>query len=351
MPIGRLAPLSTSRSWGRLRPLLLPFRHGGGSGTGPAAWGGAAGGNKRRFTTQAAELVRRSLQPNYFVHAGNVLLLVAINQSDMLNLRVLSISASLCGILYNLLQPRPLIPPACWGVFFVGCHIYQLSVLLRERAHISLGEDEEKAYNMAFLPFGITPRTFLDILEKASARWCHLDEGQFASKRGDLMDDVHYLVEGEVEVLSATDDKFLRLLPGKGGWLGEFFDPNQKDDYWEVEHRFPVSHKCVSPSGCRTLAFNRKALHDTLAQNPRLGCTATKAVVSDLWGKLHRSLPEARRNTYKAMLELALSDGKLDERELKLLGDFKKRHRISDEEHEAFLAELGVAPEAFKSKP
>ena len=45
-------------------------------------------------------------------------------QKDMLQLRSLSVTASLFGIAYNLLQPSPLWAPAAWGGFFISCHLW-----------------------------------------------------------------------------------------------------------------------------------------------------------------------------------------------------------------------------------
>ena len=36
-------------------------------------------------------------------------------------------------------------------------------------------------------------------------------------------------------------DKVVNILPGKGSWLGEFFDPAEPDDYWET----PRSHRAT----------------------------------------------------------------------------------------------------------
>jgi hypothetical protein len=33
----------------------------------------------------------------------------------------------------------------------------------------------------------------------------------------------------------------VNILPGKGSWLGEFFDPAEPDDYWET----PRSHRAT----------------------------------------------------------------------------------------------------------
>lgn len=34
----------------------------------------------------------------------------------------------------------------------------------------------------------------------------------------------------------SAQDKVVNILPGKGSWLGEFFDPAEPEDYWETPH-------------------------------------------------------------------------------------------------------------------
>jgi len=264
-------------------------------------------------------------------------------------LRALSIVASALGICYNLLQPIPLWAPAAWGVFFIGCHGYQLQELFRERESITLSEAEQDAYEKAFLPHGFTPRQFLDIMKQAEVKWTTYHKGEFIAKRGTPMSRLHFLLSGEVEMVSKSEDGMDTLRPGKGGWLGEFYDPSQAEDYWDQEHNHPVSYKCVSEN-CQSLALLRKALHHTLISNPRLEASATKAEIADLWGKLHRSHPEHRRRTYNAMLQIALSDGKLDPNERSLLADFRSRHNITSEEHEEFVLASGWTLKDFDAQ-
>jgi len=289
---------------------------------------------------------------HYFVHIGNAIVLCAINQTDMLNLRALSIIASSFGVLYNLLQPTPLLAPAAWGLFFISCHVYYMAELLRERQQVVLTPDKEKVYEMAFLRFGFTPRQFCDILEKAQARWYRFSEGEFVNKRGDTLRDINFLVEGEVHMISATGDYVKRFSPGKGAWLGEFFDPNmteqQRARFLLEEQTHCMSWKCASRE-CRTLALSKRLLHEHFEANPRLKEAALSAQVYDLWGKLHRSIPESRRLAYQQMLEVALSDGTVDDRERALLEAWRERHRISEQDHVAFLAALSWSEDEFRA--
>ena len=291
---------------------------------------------------------------SYFVHFGNCIVLLAINQTDMMHLRGLSIGASCCGIAYNMLQPNPLVAPALWGVFFIGCHTYQISILLREQQEVRLSDDEEAAYQRAFVRFGFTPRQFLDILEAAQppppaegGAFATHGHGATIHARGSPMDTISFVLEGEVEMVSTTDDGMSTVHPGKGGWLGEFYDPNIPSDYWEKPHTHPISYRCVDRAGCRTFQLARQAMHETIAANPRLHAMATRAEVDDLWGKLHRAPANLRRRSYQAMLEVAVSDGEVSASERRLLDEFRERHGVEEAEHSKYLEQLGWTEAEF----
>merc|ERR1719492_70866 len=160
--------------------------------------------------------------------------------------------ASFCGIGFNMLQPRPLIAPACWGVFFICCHVFQISILWRERRHISLSEDEELAYESAFLRYGFTPRQFIDVINSCQVRFKSFSTDATIHRKGDDMETIDCLLEGEVQIISTTGDPMGKTKPGKGGWLGEFFDPNMDPTYWDKPHNYRISYNCISEGGCRT---------------------------------------------------------------------------------------------------
>ena len=57
----------------------------------------------------------------------------------------------------------------------------------------------------------------------------------------------------------------VNILPGKGSWLGEFFDPAEPEDYWEKPHVHHVTwwydrlRDCVvGVSCCELTAFTRE---------------------------------------------------------------------------------------------
>ena len=64
------------------------------------------------------------LDPSYFIHAANVLLLMAYSVRDILWLRLCALASSLIAIPYFILQPTPLWAPISWSVLFAAINIF-----------------------------------------------------------------------------------------------------------------------------------------------------------------------------------------------------------------------------------
>eukprot|EP00466_Bigelowiella_natans_P006452 jgi/Bigna1/135160/aug1.28_g9868 len=306
---------------------------------------------RRAYLKVAFSKVRMQLgeRAAFFVHVGNALALFGATQTDVLSLRMFMISATACGITFNLLQPKPLFAPACWGVFFLAVHGYQILKLLQERRVVQLTQKEEDLYNKAFMQFKFTPRLFLDVLNKSDARWRSFPEGGVIQARGEPMPAVHYLLSGNVSVFNGTNGHVVDLEPGSGAWLGEFYDPNYdlKVVHEINEEASPVTYKCASKN-CRTVRFCRATLQKFISGNPRLANAAVRAEVDDLWAKIRTSRSQQPKQTYKAMLNVAVSDGRIDPQERCMLRAFGKRQGITVTEHEAMLASVGWTPKEFE---
>ena len=91
-----------------------------------------------------------SFNPNYFIHAANVLLLVAYSVRDMLWLRLFAVAASLISLPYFVLQPTPQWAPIAWSVVFAGINGFQSWRLYLERRPVKLTPDEEEVRRLAF---------------------------------------------------------------------------------------------------------------------------------------------------------------------------------------------------------
>jgi hypothetical protein len=91
-----------------------------------------------------------SFNPNYFIHAANILLVVAYSVRDILWLRVFAVAASLISFPYFVLQPTPQWAPIAWSVVFAGINAFQSWRLYLERRPVKLTADEEDVRRLAF---------------------------------------------------------------------------------------------------------------------------------------------------------------------------------------------------------
>src|SRR6201987_2403694 len=115
-----------------------------------------------------------SFNPNYFLHAANVLLLVAYSVRDILWLRLFAVAASLISIPYFLLQPAPLWVPIGWSSVFAAINLLQSWRLFVERRPVKLTPEEEEVRRLAFED--LPPRKVLQVLSVGS--WTTVDTGE-----------------------------------------------------------------------------------------------------------------------------------------------------------------------------
>jgi len=85
-----------------------------------------------------------SFNPNYFLHAANVLLLVAYSVRDILWLRLFAVISALIAIPYFVLQPARLWVPIGWSCVFAAINLFQSWRLFVERRIVKLTQEEER---------------------------------------------------------------------------------------------------------------------------------------------------------------------------------------------------------------
>jgi len=137
-----------------------------------------------------------SFSPNYFIHAANVLLLVAYSVRDILWLRLFAVGASLISIPYFVLQPTKLWAPLSWSVVFAAINLLQSWRLFIERRPVKLTPDEEEIRRFVFRD--LPPRKVLQVLSIGS--WTTLEVGQRLTEQGKLSETVSLIVRGKVRV-------------------------------------------------------------------------------------------------------------------------------------------------------
>src|SRR5438094_10406365 len=103
-----------------------------------------------------------SFSPNYFIHAANVLLLVAYSVRDILWLRLFAVGASLVSIPYFVLQPTKLWAPLSWTIVFAAINLLQPWRLFIERRPVKLTPEEADIRPLLFRD--LPPRKVLQVL-------------------------------------------------------------------------------------------------------------------------------------------------------------------------------------------
>ena len=70
---------------------------------------------------------------NVLINAANILFVLTYFTTDMLRLRLLSVVATACVLVYFYSQPEPLMTVVAWNLVFLVLNIVQLAQMLRSR--------------------------------------------------------------------------------------------------------------------------------------------------------------------------------------------------------------------------
>ena len=142
------------------------------------------------------KVIMTSFNSNYFIHAANVLLLVAYSVRDILWLRLFAVAASLISLPYFVLQPTPQWAPIAWSVFFAGINSFQSWRLYLARRPVRLTHDEEEVRRLAFAQ--LPSRKVLQLVSLGS--WITAAPGDRLIEHGTAARAIALLVRGKVRV-------------------------------------------------------------------------------------------------------------------------------------------------------
>ena len=82
---------------------------------------------------------------------GSICTLVGFTRSDVLELRMLSVTGSLCGVIYQGVQPKPMWPPIVWSMLFGGVNAWKIFEIVNERkGTVRLTAQQEEIYVQHF---------------------------------------------------------------------------------------------------------------------------------------------------------------------------------------------------------
>ena len=137
-----------------------------------------------------------SFNPNYFIHAANILLLVAYSVRDILWLRLFTVAAALISIPFYVLQPTTLWAPLLWSAVFAAINLFQSWRLFLERRPVKLTPEEEEVRRLVFRD--LPPRKVLQVL--GIGFWTNAETGERLIERGKRVEAVSLVVRGKVRV-------------------------------------------------------------------------------------------------------------------------------------------------------
>ena len=216
-----------------------------------------------------------TVNPNYFIHAANVLLLVAYTVRDILWLRLFALASSLIATPYFALQPTPLWEALGWSVLFAAINLFQSWRLFVERRPVRLTEEEEHVRQLVFRD--LPPRKFLQVLSLGAGRTAQA--GEYLLERGKPAESVSLIVRGTVRV--TRDERVLGEL-GAGEIVGSAL----------ILTGAPADVDAVAVEQVRSVRWDVGPLDRYLAGNPETRVVVQSYLARDLAGKLSRTLSQ-----------------------------------------------------------
>jgi len=214
--------------------------------------------------------------PDYFIHAANILLLIAYSVRDVLWLRLFAVAASLIAIPYYVLQPSMLWAPLTWSVVFAAINLFQSWLLFIERRLVQLTSEEEEVRRLAFQD--LPPRKVLQVLSIGS--WITAEVGERLMERGKLPDSVSLIVRGKVRV---TKD---------GRMLGELIAGDLVGSAL-ILSGIPSNVDAVTVEPLRAMRWQVETLQKYLSVNPETRTVVQRHLARDLAGKIGRLVTDS----------------------------------------------------------
>lgn len=134
---------------------------------------------------------------------------------DILWLRILSVTASLCSIAYNAnVAINPLLVPISWNLFFIALNLYHVGRIIYGNRKVSLSKKEEDLYQLSFQ--SLNRQEFAKLMSLGS--WKTFHEGDVLIAENQLMEDLLMIYSGRVDIL-ANNKKVNELKDGQ--FIGE----------------------------------------------------------------------------------------------------------------------------------
>jgi len=212
-----------------------------------------------------------SFNPNYFIHAANILLVVAYSVRDIMWLRLFAVASGLISLPYFILQPTPQWAPIAWTLGFAGLNFFQSWRLFVERRPVRLTPEEQEVRRLAFPE--LPARKVLQLVGLGS--WTTAAPGERLIEHGTLANGIALVVRGKVRV--SKDGRVLGEL-GEGDIVGSAL----------VLSGVPAEVDAVTVEPVRALRWEVATLRRYLDADPESRIGFQRTLTHDLASKLRR---------------------------------------------------------------
>lgn len=225
---------------------------------------------------------------NYYVlfcHAASILTAIAYLVKDILWLRLLTVAACVCGILFNYLVPAtPLWEVIYWNLAFMAINVVQIAIIFRERSRVQFTEEERELYETLFKDFA--PFEFMKLLRVG--RWREAKTDTVLAAEGQDLKHVMLIYNGLVQV-EVRGQKLAQLKDGS--FIGEIS--------FIAGGAATATVRAVETT--RYLAWTKQDLTDLLDRNPSMRFAMQTVFSTDLTKKLIRQRFPTSASSVQAM--------------------------------------------------
>lgn len=187
-----------------------------------------------------------------------ILIACSFMVKDIFWLRFLSITASICSIVYNTnVTAQPLWVPIGWNLFFISLNFYHITKIIYGNRKIILNDKERELYEMSFSQLNLIE--FSKLL--AMGQWVKVDSGSVLIKEDQPMEDLLMIYNGQVDIIVKHDGAEKKISELKDGrFIGEMS--------FLSNHRASATVKTSRPT--EFISWKQKKLKELLGRNPSL---------------------------------------------------------------------------------
>jgi CRP-like cAMP-binding protein len=168
--------------------------------------------------------------PTLILNFGSICTLAGFTRSDVLELRGLAVTGSLCAVVYHLTTPPIRFTPILWSSTFAAVNSFKIYEIMEERrGSVNLTTEQEERYINFFMNHGVTPKQFETIDKKADL--LHIEKGTCIVKQHEALEHVYLVVSGTTRAsilgrfltaASTTPTAHEEHVGGaSGAWVGE----------------------------------------------------------------------------------------------------------------------------------